>query len=222
MLLEAIGIIVTTLLISSSVTGLELAVPLFVYGVGVGFATAQLTSIVLSDVPVGRSGLASGANSTLRQVGSALGIAILGTVLFTSLVNQSASNIAAAFPGLPAPCADLVTTLVDESAGQILPVLQVPSMAAGTGQFDSLSSTLPPEQVACFQDPAFIAALPEVAVQVEDAFVTATRLAGLTAAAFVVLGVVFSLLLPRTRVGPKDEEEQLGGAVEDAIELGAL
>lgn len=222
MLLEAIGIIVTTLLISSSVTGLELAVPLFVYGVGVGFATAQLTSIVLADVPVGRSGLASGANSTLRQVGSALGIAILGTVLFTSLVDQSASNVAAAFPGLPAPCADLVTTLVDESAGQILPVLEDPSMAAGTDQFDSLSSTLPPEQVACFQDPAFIAALPEVAVQVEDAFVTATRLAGLTAAAFVALGVVFSLLLPRTRVGPRDDEEQLGGAVEEAIELGAL
>ena len=84
--LEAVGIIATSLLISVDVTGLQLAIPLFVYGIGVGFATAQLTSIVLSDIPPHRSGLASGANSTMRQVGSALGIAILGTVLFSSLI----------------------------------------------------------------------------------------------------------------------------------------
>ncbi len=52
MALEAIGIVGTTLLISVDVTGLQLAIPLFVYGIGVGFATAQLTSIVLSEVPV--------------------------------------------------------------------------------------------------------------------------------------------------------------------------
>ena len=85
MALEAVGIVATSLLISVDVTGLQLAIPLFVYGIGVGLATAQLTSIVLSDIPAERSGLASGANSTMRQVGSALGIAILGTVLFTSL-----------------------------------------------------------------------------------------------------------------------------------------
>ena len=87
MFLEAVGIISTSLLISTTVTGLQLAVPLFVYGIGVGLATAQLTSIVLSDIPPERSGLASGANSTMRQIGSALGIAILGTVLFTALGN---------------------------------------------------------------------------------------------------------------------------------------
>ena len=55
---------------------------LIVYGVGVGFATAQLTGVVLADVPVERSGQGSGTQSTARQVGSALGIAVLGTVLF--------------------------------------------------------------------------------------------------------------------------------------------
>ena len=89
MALEAVGIVATTLLISTTVSGFMLAIPLFVYGIGVGFATAQLTSIVLSDVPVESSGIASGANSTLRQVGSALGIAILGTVLFSTLVSGS-------------------------------------------------------------------------------------------------------------------------------------
>ncbi len=198
MALEALGIVATTLLISTSVTGFMLAIPLFVYGIGVGFATAQLTSIVLSDVPVERSGIASGANSTLRQVGSALGIAVLGTVLFSTLVSGSSNNIAASMPGVSPACVQLVTNLVDESAGQVLPALRDPSQAAGAG-FGGGAAALPPEQAACFRDPAFLAALPETVKPIEDAFVTATRFAGFIAAGFVLLGFVFSLLLPTKR-----------------------
>jgi EmrB/QacA subfamily drug resistance transporter len=220
MVLEAVGIVTTTVLISASVTGLQLVVPLFVYGIGVGFATAQLTSIVLSDVPIARSGLASGANSTLRQVGSALGIAVLGTVLFTSLVNLSGTNIETALPGLPPACVDLVTTLVNDSAGQILPALENPSGAAAGGEFASYVAALPPDQQACFSDPAFLAALPQLAAPVEDAFVTATKLTGLVAAGFVTLGVIFSLLLPRN-AGVRSGDAQPERAREDALEVGA-
>jgi EmrB/QacA subfamily drug resistance transporter len=118
--LEAVGILATSLLISATVSGLGLVIPLFVYGVGVGLATAQLTSIVLSDIPPERSGLASGANSTMRQVGSALGIAILGTVLFTALGNGVQTNLAA-IPGLPPQAIDGIATAMEESAGQALP-----------------------------------------------------------------------------------------------------
>ena len=58
---------------------------LFIYGFGVGMATAQLTGVILQDVPFNKIGQASGSQSTLRQVGSALGIAVLGTVLFSSM-----------------------------------------------------------------------------------------------------------------------------------------
>jgi len=98
---------------------LVLVLPLFIYGIGVGFATAQLTSIALSDVPVERSGLASGANSTMRQIGSALGIAILGTVLLTTLGSQTRTNLAA-IPGLPPVAADGIATAIESSAGQAL------------------------------------------------------------------------------------------------------
>ena len=221
MSLEAVGIIGTTLLISSSVTGLELVLPLFVYGVGVGFATAQLTSIVLSDVPVERSGIASGANSTMRQVGSALGIAVLGTVLFTSLVNRSSENIAAEFPQMPPQCVTLLTTLINETAGQILPALKDPTQAAAQ-DLSFAGASLPPDQAACFRDPTFLAALPQVAPPIEDAFVDATRLTGIVATAFVLLGVVFSLLLPKTRPGFKAGHDELESAVEESIDLGAL
>ena len=59
---------------------------------GVGLATAQLTGVILVDVPIERSGQASGMQSTSRQLGSALGIAILGSVLFSSFSSGLGSD----------------------------------------------------------------------------------------------------------------------------------
>jgi hypothetical protein len=131
----------------------------------------------------------------MRQVGSALGIAILGTVLFTTLVNGTSSNLTAALPNSSPACVELVTTLVDETAGQILPALKNPSAGAGAA-FAGAVGTLPTDQAACFRDPAFLAALPRTVEPIESAFVDATRLAGLVASGFVLIGVVLSLLLP--------------------------
>lgn len=128
MALEALGILGTTLQIGTGVSGLALALPLFVYGIGVGFATAQLTNIVLSEVPPERSGLASGTNSTMRQIGSALGIAVLGTVLFTSLADGTRDRLGSR--GLPPAAVDALVTAMDASAGQALPALRQDARAA--------------------------------------------------------------------------------------------
>jgi MFS family permease len=137
MFLEFVGIVSTSLMIGTTVSGLQLAVPLFVYGVGVGLATAQLTSIVLSDIPPERSGLASGANSTMRQIGSALGIAILGTVLFTALGNGVHENLSA-IPGIPPAVVDNVATAMEQSAGQAIVVIRAePQYAAAVGPIES-------------------------------------------------------------------------------------
>lgn len=82
---EVIGLVVIGLVISTTTPWWSLALALVVYGFGVGLATAQLTGVVLQDVPISASGQASGMQSTARQIGSALGIAVLGTVLFSSL-----------------------------------------------------------------------------------------------------------------------------------------
>ena len=41
-------------------------------GSGIGFAGSQLTNVILSEIPNERSGAASGANTTVRQLGAAL------------------------------------------------------------------------------------------------------------------------------------------------------
>ncbi|HEY6742880.1 MAG TPA: MFS transporter [Lapillicoccus sp.] len=102
---------------------------LIVYGVGVGFATAQLTGVVLADVPVERSGQGSGTQSTARQVGSALGIAILGTVLFLTLTNRFDSALTT-LPVSDAQRLQLVDA-VESSAGAVIPALAAnPATAA--------------------------------------------------------------------------------------------
>ncbi len=55
---------------------------LIVYGCGFGLSIAQLANLVLSDIPGRKAGVASGAVNTIRQVGAALGIALIGAIMF--------------------------------------------------------------------------------------------------------------------------------------------
>lgn len=88
---------------------------LFVYGVGVGMATAQLTALLLNDVPSDESGLASGLQSTVRQLGSALGVALLGGLLVGQLASSTRDRLGAL--GLPGDMVDTLTSAVKDSAG---------------------------------------------------------------------------------------------------------
>jgi hypothetical protein len=87
----------------------------------VGLATAQITGVVLTDVPVAMSGQASGTQSTTRQLGSALGIAVLGTVLFSTVAGHL--DAALTDRGLPEQHRSAVVTAVKDSGGAAIPAL---------------------------------------------------------------------------------------------------
>ncbi|MCB0911034.1 MAG: MFS transporter [Propionibacteriaceae bacterium] len=118
---EIVGVIALGLLVSPSATWPVVVAPLVVYGFGVGLATAQLTGVVLVDVPVRRSGEASGVQSTSRQIGSALGIAVLGTVLFTSIGAQLDASLSKA--NVPEAARTTIVQVVVDSAGGAIPAL---------------------------------------------------------------------------------------------------
>lgn len=52
-----------------------------ILGVGVGMAFSPATNSIMGSVPVDKAGVGSAMNDTTRQLGGALGIAVLGTVL---------------------------------------------------------------------------------------------------------------------------------------------
>lgn len=120
--IEVGAILWIALLFSPGLTGGALVLPLFIYGIGVGLATAQLTSTILVEVPPAKSGQGSGMQSTFRQVGSALGIALLGTVLAGSLGRLTAAELEQV-PGLPPEAVAGISEAVAGSAGQALPAI---------------------------------------------------------------------------------------------------
>ncbi|ULR53411.1 MFS transporter [Streptomyces deccanensis] len=54
--------------------------PMIVAGIGMGFVFAPTAAVVLGSVAKEHAGKASGANTTVREIGGALGIAVLSTV----------------------------------------------------------------------------------------------------------------------------------------------
>jgi EmrB/QacA subfamily drug resistance transporter len=129
-LAEIVGVFSVGLVLTTTTGWFPIAAGLFVYGFGVGLATAQLTNVVLKDVPVEKSGQGSGTQSTSRQVGSALGIAILGTILFSSLGANLDARLAER--DLPEAARTQIVDVVVKSAGTAIPGLesQYPEAAA--------------------------------------------------------------------------------------------
>jgi EmrB/QacA subfamily drug resistance transporter len=63
-------------------------------GVGAGFINVPLASTAVAVVPAERAGMASGINSTLRQVGIATGVAALGTILTSRIRSEVVTHLA--------------------------------------------------------------------------------------------------------------------------------
>jgi MFS family permease len=67
---------------------------LIVAGVGVGLVNPPLASTAIGVVDPRRAGMASGINSTFRQVGIATGIALLGTLFSNRFTSEVTSQVA--------------------------------------------------------------------------------------------------------------------------------
>jgi EmrB/QacA subfamily drug resistance transporter len=118
-LLEIVGVAWIGVVVGPGTAWWATVPALFVYGMGVGLATAQLTGVVLADVPVANSGQGSGIQSTSRQIGSALGIAILGTVLFGVLGSQFSQRLSG-IAGLSGSQRSALVSGLKQTAGALI------------------------------------------------------------------------------------------------------
>jgi EmrB/QacA subfamily drug resistance transporter len=78
--LQAIGLAGVALLASADVSYLELGIALIVAGVGISMCFPTVASAVVSSVPLSEAGVASGANSAMRELGGVFGVAVLAAV----------------------------------------------------------------------------------------------------------------------------------------------
>ncbi|MFI5890132.1 MFS transporter [Actinoplanes sp. NPDC051513] len=96
----------------------------FVSGVAMGLAIAPTVAAVIAVLPVDRMGAGSAVNNTVRQVGSVLGIALLGTILTTAYRDR----IAPALASLPAAARDAAAPSAEHTRA-VADALQRPDLA---------------------------------------------------------------------------------------------
>ncbi|TWP38219.1 MFS transporter [Leekyejoonella antrihumi] len=114
-------------------------------GVGVGLVNPPLASTAVGVVPPRLAGMSSGINSTFRQVGTATGIALLGT-LFASRLGGAITTAAAGTPlaGKSSSLAGLVQSGELKKALPSFPKAQIPIVEriAATGFTSALNDIL--------------------------------------------------------------------------------
>ena len=165
--LELLAVLALSFVAGPETSGWVLAIPLVFYGLGLGLASAQLTGTVLRDVPVEQSGQGSAAQSTVRQVGSALGTAFAGSALAMTLSKALPSALERA--GFSGPGMEQLAEVTRLSAGSNLAALRADTSAEGVRTVAALV----------------------------DGFAEASRSAMLTSTAFLLIGLVGSVVVYR-------------------------
>ena len=188
--LEALGIWVYVAAFSTNTTFWQLLPGLVLHGTGIGFATSQLTNVVLSDIPPQKAGSASGAAGMVRQVGTALGIALIGAIFVAQSGNQVADRLAT------------VAAMPDQLRQQI-----VKGVSEGIGGGAAAPPDATPAQAA------------QVKMIVSGAVVDASKPAVAFAGAVVTLGALLSVLVPNIPPDEEGVNETEGAGTEPDPEV---
>ncbi|MEH1101395.1 DHA2 family efflux MFS transporter permease subunit [Micromonospora sp. CPCC 205561] len=196
----ALGVLGMALLVTPRSTAGTFVVPLIAVGIGMGATIAPTTTEAMRHVPADLAGAAAGVLNTARQVGGALGAAVVGAVLQHRLADtlpEAAGERAAQLP--PESRAAFLGGFGDAGEGVRLG-------AGQAGGFDVPPGT-PPQLAQRYRD------LAEGAFA--DAFLPAVRPALAVVVGVLLLGSLFALLL-RARPGGDDAGDGDGVAGEPA------
>jgi hypothetical protein len=172
MVLEAIALFSLSQIISVENPVYYMYPILVIYGAGVGLAISQLTSTVLQSIPWQKAGVGSGANNTVRQIGSAFGIAVIGAVLVAQISTVGVADLATSTAGFTMQQKFALTAALNSG----------------------LSGGIDPSFLALFGR-----RIPDVLSILYDAITQGARWAAFTAGIFVSLGAISSLLIPNPK-----------------------
>lgn len=84
--------------VGASTSYLVIALSLMLLGCGMGITTAPATGSIMSAVPLNKAGVGSAVNDTTREVGGALGIAVLGSIANSAYRSAIDSDVLAQLP----------------------------------------------------------------------------------------------------------------------------
>ena len=115
MAIIAVGLVLTSGVDPADGYG-PVAFAMVVLAMGMALVMAPATEAIMGSLPPAKAGVGSAVNDTTRELGGALGVAVLGSILSSAY----ASNVAAGLDGTPAP--DEVKAAAGESLGVAISV----------------------------------------------------------------------------------------------------
>jgi hypothetical protein len=124
--LQAAGLAWVATIASPHVSYLEVGAALTIAGAGTSFCFPTVANAVVGSVPPAEAGVASGTNSTIRELGGVLGVAVLATVFVRPGVYTSPQTFVDGF--VPA----LWVAVAFSAAGMLAALFAAPRRARAT------------------------------------------------------------------------------------------
>lgn len=171
-----------------TLTGLQVDTPyvnifwrLMLMSAGMGLTMAPATESVMGSLPLHKAGVGSAVNDTTRQIGGALGVAVIGSVLATTYGDKIGSFLAGLGLPLPQSFVDASSNNIGALKNGLIPTLD----RAGAGEVAT-----------------------RIDAVANQAFVSAVHWGVLVAAAATAIGVVMVLIWLPARAPEADVTEQ--------------
>jgi EmrB/QacA subfamily drug resistance transporter len=178
----AIGTASLTFVAGPDSTWLNFLVPAIIAGAGMGMTFAPMTTVAMRNISPRMAGAASGVLNTTRQLGAAIGSAVVGALLQSHLATALHDQAVAQSASLPAAVRDRFIAAFSSVASN--------GFEIGTGQNGAtLPSGLPPalaHQIAVLAHDVFV-----------SAFIDAMKATLVVPIAFLFLTAVTTLLIKR-------------------------
>lgn len=168
-------------------------VAFFIFGFGMGNVIAPASTVMQNVLPLARAGAGSAVQNTVRQVGGALGVAIIGTVLATQYSSR-----------------------VDGAIGQLPP--QIPDEARAAAQESIVATDAVLDAAAAQGAPSGL--LDSIRQAAYDAFLTSSHVTYVISMVLVaVAAIVVVTLLPKIAPPRKDAPVQPDSPIDDRVAI---
>jgi EmrB/QacA subfamily drug resistance transporter len=175
-------------------------VPTIVSGMGMGLTFAPMTTVAMRNISPRVAGAASGVLNTIRQLGAAIGSAVVGAILQNQLANALHNQAVARSSQLPAAFREQFVAAFSSVASSGLQI--------GTGQSGAkLPGNLPPavaQQIAAIAHDVFVSAYIDA--------MKATLVVPIVFLAFTVLTTLLIKRQARPAAQPSEQEEVVAAA----------
>lgn len=185
---------------------LSIATMAVILGSGMGLCMAPATAAVMADIPPEKAGVGSAVNDTTREVGGAIGVAVLGSILRSGYKPAMSEKLADQIPpGLTEQIGEDFTALQNALTESI-------SVAFVITESEEFAANIPPALLDTVREGIQTAA--------SSSFVEAMTASFLTAAAITTFAAAIAAkFMPRTIQARYDiiHEEEIGEQADEPV-----